>query len=209
MPAVHELDDIMALYALGGHVAQFKSEGDPRTYEVDKDDLRKEGKEESMEKELQEKIAALEGEAKTLKDQIAAKDAEIKVLSEERDGLKKQADDARLDKFKAEVTANLDRCVAEKKITPHGKELLFTLIMNANLQAEKKYKVGEKEFDSVQALVLEFVNAEKPLPTEPETGVGEKQTADLTAKAKKYAEEHKVSFKEALSAVSPAVDPRG
>ena len=84
---------------------------------------------------------------------------------------------------------------------PAQKDLLFSLLDNS--QGERSFKIGEKEYKSVEELVLAFVESGNAsgLNTDTNTQTGIDQ-GDLASRAKNYQEKNKVSYKEALIAVS-------
>lgn len=210
-PGVSTLDDIIALYAVNGEVKAYGGEGDLKTFDIEKEYM-----EVDMD-ELQKKYAEVAqklAEADVKLKEYAAKEEKFtateKELSEAKAALEKA--NASVSEFstkakEAEVNATLDKAVTDKKISPAQKPALFALLMNA--ESEKKYKVGDAEKTPAD-LLKEFINANSVsinTETNTETGnpqaTGEDNSAAFKA-AKDYAEKNKVSFKEALIAVSPA-----
>lgn len=223
-PAVHNLKDILSLYAEGGEAAAFTGESESKRYEIDFSAASMEDK--AMEKELNEaraKVAALtaeNGELKARADkaekQFTDAEARIKVLESDKAEFALKA-------RKESITAKLDKAVADKKITPAQKPLLETLLMEAKFTEEKKFKVGEKEYSTVDDLVFEFANLSSTAPAEePESentrgDRGSKTHSDaahdpeadkLHARATNYSEAHKVTYKDALAKVSADPDAK-
>ena len=102
-----------------------------------------------------------------------------------------------------EINSKLDKMVEDKKIVPAQREALFAILKGSD--GVRKYTAGGKEYDSQEALVLAFIDggAKVGLPTEGRSEVGESQAKDLNEKAKQYAAQNKVSFRDALIAVAP------
>ena len=208
-PAVHDLNDILDLYSLeGAEALAFSTDSESRKYEVALQALREEpdmDKLEELQKSLSEANAKLAEATKTLEVNAKAlteKETEIKKLSDENADLKKMADDARVEKHNAEVNATLDKLITEKKIVPAQRDALKTLMLELPQTKEKKYKFGEKEYEGLEGVVMAFIEAHAEAPnTDTKTDKGDINT-DLTEKAKKYAEENKVSYTEALKVLS-------
>jgi hypothetical protein len=207
-PAVTNLNDIISLYSFDDTAIAFASENEPKKYEVALADLRKESdmdKIQELEKSLSEANAKLAEATKTheeTKKLLSEKEVEAKKLSEENTNLKKLAADAKAEKHLAEINATLDKLVADKKIVPAQKEPLKVLLSALPESGEKKYKLADKEYEGLEPVVMAFIEAHAEAPnTDSKTEKGD-INADLTDKAKKYAEENKVSFIEALKILS-------
>jgi hypothetical protein len=212
-PAVHDLDDIMSLYTLGGDVPMYTTNDEPKKYEVSESDLRHE--EDTMAKTVEELTASLSAAEKALADSKAENDGlkkeyarvegELKKEQDAKAELEKKHSELTKEKKHAEISTKIDKLINEKKIVPAQKEALFTLMSNLPETAEKTYAFGDKKYSTLEEVAMAFVEAsQKPLETEGQTGAGEKQNKDLADRAKKYAEDHKVSYKEALIEVSKA-----
>lgn len=229
-PAVQNLQDIMSLYSL--KEAAFESEAEVKSYEHDTGDLQKEEQTmtiEQLQKELDEtKKKLAESEAKVAefaaKDKqgldkcMAEKDGLVKKNSEltkenetlKAENLKFKEDAAKFveEGFKTKAQAEVDRLIREKKILPAQKEQCFDMLLDAlKAPGEKKFKVGDKEVSKFQHLVAFMEKQSVDVKTEEETKAGERQSADLDAKAKKFMDDAKkegreVSYKDALLAVS-------
>ena len=115
-----------------------------------------------------------------------------------------------------EVNQTVDKLIVDKKITPAQKEKVYTILMDIKTRGEvKKFKIGDKE-DTLENIFLTFCqDSVLKINTETQTQVGVKPlndevdeegfvNSDLAEKAKKYAQENKVSYKEALLKVAPA-----
>lgn len=212
-PAVHDLGDIIGLYSLSGGVETFSTDKEPKTYEVNQSDLEniQEGNVDQLEKmqalltESNEKLAASAKEVEGLKAQYAESDVQVKKLSAENVSLSKELGEVKTTKRHAEIRAEIDKLIQEQKIVPAQKESLFTLLSNLPESAEKKYTLGEKSFSSLSDVAMAFVNSGMKAPVAGgESFQGEKQASELTDRAKKYAADNKVSFKDALLAISAA-----
>jgi len=219
-PAVQNLDDIVQLYCADAATVYFgESETESRAYSFDvsvnnTNTKTEELKMEELEKvkadmvELQkkfdaevEKVAKYTEQEKAFSEQVAKLEAEKIALAEQ---VKKYSIDA----LSAEINSSIDKLIAEKHIMPAEKEQFFTLLYQLRTQdgEVKKFKVGEKEH-TLEDLVMGIVVARKyEINTDPKTEIGDTGTkednSDLACKAKKYAEENGVSYKEALKKVS-------
>jgi len=216
-PAVHELDDIIALYALGGEVKAYTGDHEAKAYEFTlsekentmSDELQKQladalkakAEMEVQVKELSEKTSAFEAlsaENKTLKDSLAEATKKIGDLEIQ---VGRYADE----KKAVEINAMLDEAVKNKKITPAQKPMLYTLLANAS--TEKKYKLGDAEKTPAEILKAFIDSNSVEINTDEQTGAGEPQKNDREAlhqKALQYMEKHKVSYREAVVALSPS-----
>jgi len=217
-PAVHDLNDIIALYALGDTVRVYEANNaETKTYQMSAAELIREDHSMDLEAKLKETEVKLSEACKQLSDVqdalkardavLAEKDAQVQKLAEERDAhmaeLKKLAEEKRA----ADVKATLDKWVSEKKINPSQVPMLEHFMLNAQLTGEKKFKLGDKEVDSLTGIVEAFVDAGKvKLSTDEESELGDtrglEEQDQLDRAAKEYQEKHKVSYKEALIAVS-------
>ncbi len=150
----------------------------------------------SLEKDLQEsegKLKAIEAQAKEYKEK--AETLEKKVVAIEKETLDKE--------IEAEVKGYKDT----GKIVPAQAPFLIALLKNVKMNEEtKSFSVENKEYADVKSLVKAFIDAHVDIKTDEEKSVRGSVSysdKDLADKAKKYAEEHKVSYKEALIAVAP------
>lgn len=212
-PAVHTLDDIHALYVVDQSVRAYEKDAQVKVYEMDSKEDADMKTAEELQKELNtasEKIAELSqkhsdaaGRVVVLEKEVVEAKAKNESLQKEFSAAKGQLEAVAQDKRKGDITAKLDKLVSEKKIMPAQKEVLFTLLDNAQASGERKFKIGEKEYPSVEALVFAFIDSGNPtgLNTEVKSETGKDQ-GDLAVRAKEYAEKNKVSYKAALIAVS-------
>jgi hypothetical protein len=165
---------------------------------------------EEMEKKLAEaqlKIKELELENKKLQD-----DQELLVSKYETS--EKSVKEYQQKVRHAEIAAKIDEMIKAKKIVPAQKEVLFALLANVPETKERKFKVGEKEYSTIEDLVLAFVsaNATSNLNDEERSYRGKKfsnptdkrdQDGNLiggeadSVKIKEYAHQNGVSVKEA------------
>lgn len=146
--------------------------------------------------EMKKKMKALEEENGKLKgelDKFKCKNNELEAIAAEYK-----------DKAAAEeVTAKVDKLIADKKITPAQKEHAFTLLMEAKKDvSEKKYKLGEKEVSKEDFVLAFFSSNSVEVKTDPVTGKGEAHLSDEDKKIREYSEKNKVSYKEAMLALS-------
>jgi hypothetical protein len=234
-PAVQTLKDVLALYATGGAVEAYEADVPLKEYEMDGPNP-KEGIMNEIEKltaqlteatkkfsDAQAKIQELEGlngKVKELTDEAATAQKRIAELETQNADLKVEAKKFSDEKNKAEVNATLDKWIADKKIVPAQREAAFALLIDARErgQAERKYKIGDKDM-SQEELILNFMqNNATGLPTkestsqtaphgDPAKGMDDAEKIDL--KAKEWMEKNPgQSYREALAAVSPAGLPR-
>lgn len=170
-----------------------------------------------MQKQLAEANKKL-GEAEAKLKEYTDKEKELKELTQTVDELGKKLKEAEsknkelteqiytysVEKKKTEINAELDKAVADKKIYPAQKEVLFALMMNVD---ERKFKFGNGE-KTAGEILKEFIGSNKvDIHTEEESERGESHKEDverseLDRKAQKYSQEHKVSYTEALKAIS-------
>ena len=137
-----------------------------------------------------------------MKGKMAEMEIEAKKLAEENVELKKLAIELKAEKQSIEIDKTLEKLVNDKKIVPAQKDFLKTLLSELPETKEKKYKFGDKDYEGLESVVMAFIDAHAPVPpTELDTEKGDINT-DLTDKAKKYAEDHKVSFAEALVTIT-------
>lgn len=205
-PGVSTIDDIIALYALGGEVKAFEGQAETKTFEAEK----KKWEETEME-ELQKKLAEAEARVRELSEKLARVDtlaAENKTLKDSLEKATKMVGDLEAktaefarSKQETEINAALDKAVADKKITPAQKPLLFTLMVNTS--NEKKFAVAGEE-KTPQEILLQFIAGNSvDVNDEEHSGAG-KKAGDIDAKVKEYQEKHEgMSYKDALIAVSP------
>lgn len=230
MPAVVTLDDINKLSAAHGAAEVYKSDAEIKVCEIDISKKQEETKmkEEEMKEKLAEmerqltdkdsKIAELEAKANIKddddKDEFPRMKKRLKQLEEENAQLKKKLE--QLTKKNEEMTAEVkkhewevreaqvekevDGYIQAEKINPSQKDALKTFLLQ---NQEKAYKLGEKEC-TVSELFKVFIDGGKPdLNTKEGSEVGKPDVNDIADKAQKYAEEHKISYKEALIKISP------
>lgn len=222
-PGVHTLDDIIALYALGGEV---KADEEKHNSKVIVFDLitTQERQEINMTEQLQKDLAEAlknKAEADIKIKELSEKASRVEALETENGTLKASLSDAmknvgelenqvstfRAEKRETEVNATIEKYVQEKRLTPAQKPYAFALLMNAT--TEKKFKIGDKEQTLDEIAKALFAANTVSVNTEEQTEVGEAQTNDETReefakKAHEYKEKHKVSFKEAVIALSPS-----
>lgn len=231
-PAVQNLKDIMSLYSV--EALAFAKKAVVKSYESDIGDLQKEEQNmktiEQMQTELDATLKKLAESEARIKEYEAKDQAQVekyktiatqaveegKRLLKEIETMKGEKTDLseKLSKFaeeadKAKVSTEVERLIREKKILPAQKEACFEMLMDAlKAPGEKKYKVGDKELSKFEH-VLSFMEKQTvDVKTEQETKAGERQNADLDAKAKTFIEKAKaegrtVTYTEALLAISP------
>lgn len=153
-------------------------------------------------------------------------DEEIKELQNQNEKLKKDNEEwskkfseVSKQKRNMEIEAKIKKLVAEEKIVPAQEKYLFTILSEFG-QTEKKFKIGEKEYNSVEEVVLELISngTSEKLQTSPSSKTGKRY--ELTddeqldsegkiisgneddRKIKEYMQKNKVSYKEAMFALS-------
>jgi hypothetical protein len=209
-PAVATLNDIIALYGLdlAATPAVYESQAQVKVYDFNREEDINVNELEKAKADLADvtrKLAEAGTKIESLTADLTASKAETASEKEAREAAEAKYAEANEKVVKAEterkhaaITSTIDKLVVEKKIVPAQKPLLFAIMSGAQF-ADKKFKLGDKEYDSPEAMVLAFIDAGKaPLNTAAETGAGESTEADQVEAAKKYASENKVSFKEAL-----------
>lgn len=196
MPAVGNLNDIIALYSLKKYS---DNESTVKSYDYQQGSPDMEKEIEELKKQLSEKIAEIED----MKKKMNAKDEE----PEEIKNLKKEFAQAKdeLEKIKAEKEAvELDAYIATlKDVTPAMKPYVKALLGKEN--EKKSYSVGEKELSKNQILeeILKLhsaadVNLDES-SSEGESGKTKEQ--ELAAKIDAYVNEHKVTYAQAYKAI--------
>lgn len=172
---------------------------------------------EEMQKQLAEaqlKIKELELENKKLQD-----DQSLLVKKHESSEVKVKEYEAKL--RHQEISAKIDDLIKQKKIVPAQKEVLFALLVNVPETKERKFKAGEKEYSSVEELVLAFAssNASIGFNDSPQSERGKKfsdpdakrdENGNLVRgeadarKIQEYATRKSLSFKEATLQLAAA-----
>ena len=114
-----------------------------------------------------------------------------------------------------EIAVTIDKFIAEKKVVPAQKEVLFQLLMNVEDSGVRKFKVGVKEYDSYAALVKLFIEVGNGLglPTDErsENGVPSltlENREGLAKAALEFAAKNKVSYKEALITIAGELEQK-
>lgn len=212
-PAVQNLNDIHALYVIEDAVRAYEKAAQTKVYET----IVNHQEEVTMADKKQDPIEPDADDMKKLRDRLskvesdyAELDKKYKALVDESTGKDKKMSELTAEVAKTaeekrcvEINSRLDKLVADKKIVPAQREALFTMLKHASPASEKKFKVGDKEYVSEEALVLAFVEAgSSGLPTDEKSNRGSTEAKDLSVKAKEYAEKNKVTYKEALLKVS-------
>lgn len=227
-PAVHSLQDIQdSMYRVGAEVRAYGEGVETRSIEQDFShaDQALELKEGQEMDELKKQIGALEqqvadgvrklaeavAKAVGLEKQVAdagAANAELKQGKEAAEAkfaqASKELGQERDTRRTGEINATLDKLVADKKIVPAQREAAFILLKNSDLTGERKFKVADKEYSTAESLVLAFIEAGSGsgLSTKEKSESGEAQASAVADRAKQYAEKNKVSYRDALIAVS-------
>ena len=222
-PAVQNLNDIMALYSFktedeakefcasgGGAGMSFDSDAKVVTYDKYESPM-----EDKMSDEQLKKLEAELAEYKKGADGLEEMKKKMKALEEENDGLKKELEKLRKKNTELETSVSehtekamneevnriVDGLVNDKKIAPSQKEQAFEMIKEAKLdKTEKKFKVDDKEVGKIDSILKFFESNKIDVNTEETTGDGDRLRDE--DKIKKYAEEHKCSYKEAMLALA-------
>ena len=202
-PAVHNLDDILALYSNENTILAFETKAELKKFEVDLQNI---NREDIMEKELLEKIELLQKDVEKYTQENTALKLEIEKSNGELTELKKYSEENKAkvesllkEKKKTEIDEKVKMFVESKKIIPAQAEKLKIIL--SELPEEKKYTVCDKEFDCLGDVISSFINEgiEVGLPTE-NTSEFKKSVEDEQVKINKYMAENKVSYKEAAIA---------
>lgn len=208
MPAVTDLNDIMALYTRDSAGGGFKVSTEPKFYSISKTDLSQEGSMNDLEKaqaaltESNKKLEEASAKLKEYEEKLAkatgdktATEAELKKLSTEVEALKAE-------NRKVAINSRIDKLISDGKVLPAQRTDLFNILVGGS--AEKKYSVGEKQYDTMEAAMFAFIESGPKIapPTTETTETGKRESNDLDSRAKDYAEKHKVSYKDALTAIS-------
>jgi hypothetical protein len=205
MPAVHSLNDVLALYAANGEVLNYGTDAAMKAYDL-KEENHMDPKDQRIAELEKENAALKDGKVKEFSDKIAALTSEVTKLSDEKKAAESRATEAegKLAAFaekaeNAEITSAVDGLIAKKKVAPAQKEAVFAMLKAAKAHAEKQYSVGGKP-QGLEAIVKGFFENAPDLDvnTETESELGKAQNQDKVSRAKQYAAEHKVSFEDAL-----------
>ena len=163
-----------------------------------------EAKADEAEKKVEEASKTVE-EAKAQVEEAEKKKEEA---AKEKEALEAEVKQNKLEVIKNDVNTVIDKLIEGKKVLPAQRESFFTLLYELRTAPGevKKYKIGEEE-KSLESIVLDIVEKhEYNINTDGDTATGDtgakKDNEDLRDKANKYAEEHKVSYKDALREVS-------
>ena len=146
-------------------------------------------KEEMEAKESADKITKLEQENKDLK--------EVNSKMEQKN--KEFADSAN----KAKILSDVEKLIVDKKITPAQKDYAVSILSDILSKPEQKlFKEGDKEVSEYERMFSFLSKGSVDVNDEGLSELGDKSVKDLDDKARQYAETNKVSYKEALIAVS-------
>jgi len=163
-----------------------------------------EAKANEAEKKVEEATKVVE-EAKA---KVEEAEKQKEEAAKEKEKLEEEVKKNKMDVIKNDINTVIDKLIEGKKILPVQKEAFFTLLFELRTAPGevKKYKIGEEE-KSLENIVLDIVEKhEYSINTDGSTDTGDtgakKDNTELMMKANKYAEEHKVSYKEALKEVS-------
>lgn len=225
-PAVHTLADILNLYSdsIGAKAIYTAESETTKAYEMEVSPVNfSKGETQMTIEELNRQNAILESKNKSLETETATLEKELTeaqtALKTTQDELKKAGEKAaaiekefamhKKESTDKEIEAEVAQYVQDEKILPAQKPFLIELMKNVQVNPEtKKFTVGEKEYSTPRELVKAFVGAHTKIKTGDGDGadrgtVIQESLDAVNEKARKYATEHKVSFKDALIAVSP------
>lgn len=141
----------------------------------------------------EENIKKLELQVKEYKDKFEA--SEAKILAIEKETREK------------EIESEVKEYSKSGKIVPAQEPFLIELLKNVQMNTEtKSFTIRDKKYSDVKSLVKGFMDAQvKEFNEDGQTEMGDLSTEDaFHAKVKKYAEENKVSYKEAFLKLSPS-----
>lgn len=217
-PAVNTLEDIHALYSDAETAKAYsvqKSEWQVKTYQFTKNE--QEEQDMTLE-EAQKALGKAEGDRDAALKKLAEAEAKVKSLESDKKALensKAESDkrvmdsEAKLASFEAKakkdrIESKVSKAIEDRKILPAQKDLFVTLFSNLPETKERKFSVGDKEYADLESVMDAVIgsNAEVGPPTKEKLD-GHKADGSLVEQAKKYSEQHKVSFSEALKAVAP------
>lgn len=173
-------------------------------------------------KEMSEKgeVKQMEKEMETLRTENADLKKQLEESSKKYAELSSQVDQFKLDARKAELKNKLAKFIQDKKISPAQEEILMSILMNAHSNGQKSFKIADKEYKTMDDMVFAFVDSNSNgLPTDEKSKMGKKFKSEdgkeevevdgdiLTGiaddkKIEDYSQEHKVSYKEAMIALS-------
>ena len=201
IPAVSTLDDIMNLgYVKTDEYKVYnKTSAKVKAYEVNLKEQENANMEE-LEK-VTTKLAETEQSLTEANSKVSDLSVENKELKESVEEKTVELAKVELAKKTAEVTAEVDKLIADENMLPADKDIAMTLLKN--LDVTKKYKTGDNELTAKELLLKLLKNSKVEISTEQETKDGKPQTSDEDAKVKEYMEKNKgVDYKEALIAIS-------
>lgn len=202
IPAVSTLNDLVAMFHLD---FAKNSDSDIRRYEITENGVEMTEKEMTeMKAQLSEAESALKAEQKKVSEfsaDIAKKESEFNDLKRTNEILTKELNDLKQERRNFELAAKVDNLLLTNKILPAQKDALLNILKN--IPSEKKFAQEGVEV-SVEEAILKFASlGDTKLNMDGQTKAGEKVNADdLDARAQAYEKENKVSYKEALRAVS-------
>lgn len=157
---------------------------------------------------IQKEYAELEKENKTLEEKLVKTEASVKEFQQKLDASNKAIQKIEKETKEKEIDAEIKEYVKAGKIVPAQAPFLKELLNNVQVNQEtKEFTIGEKKYANVQSLVKGFMDAQVE-----EIDLDDSKTEheiDYSAedkfheKVKKYAEEKKVSYKDAFLALSP------
>lgn len=205
-PAVHNLDEIMALGYSRDDL--FKTEAVFRRYDFDllankrevsnMDELEKLKKENES---LESTIKTLSEENRILKEnqeKIEKSIEEIRKFSEEQ---KKENLKLKEEKRFSDIHSSVEKLVNDRKISPARAKKLEAIILS--LPEEKKFSFDGKDYNNLSDFLFEFASDESiELNFDNKSEVGKSKSDDLDSKAKEFMAKNKVSYKEALISVA-------
>lgn len=211
--AVTDLNDILALYSeLEAVNARAYGENEkPSTYSIPKTEIEKLLEESDMTpeelKKMQSDLSDANAKLAEYKQSSETSKAELKTLTDKIAKMSGELKTQRDENRRLKINTQLEKYIAEKQIMPAQKDALFTVLFALPEPAEgEKYKVGDKEYASLEEVISLFVSTGQKvsLSTGDQSEHGkQKQAQDAeVARINEYAEKHKVSFREAMIALS-------
>lgn len=207
-PAVHDLDSIMALYGNNTPILAFENNTNVRSYAFDLTKFNEEENKMELE-ELNKKLEVMEEEMKVFKEANATLTDENNKLKTELEEVKKFSEDKKKEldtiyeeKRTAEIEAKIKNFIDDKKIVPAQAEKLKVIFRD--LPKEKKFTVGDKEFNSMEELLISFISEGKAetLPTDEKSEMGGNPNLDEDAVIRNYMAKNNVSYKDAYVATA-------
>lgn len=223
-PAVQDLNSILNLYQNDYESISFSSvqgcevtTSDLNTKTESQEDamsanieevVRQNTKLEAQVKSLESEIAELEKENKAMEQNFKATQSQAKEYKEKAESLEKNLKEFEHKAFEKEVDMEVEKLFSDGKIVPAQKPFLSAILKGVKMnESTKSFSIEGKEYADVKTLVKAFIDAHVEIKTDEQVEtdhiVDSKTEEAHLEKVHKYAQEHKVSFKEAYLRLAP------